>query len=164
MGEGIEFPTEMYSEALSMYKLQTNLLWRRLRAYLLLNGALFSIVILEPSRIGLLIVLCTFGVIFSLLWMLILKRAQEKAYRWGQVVIQLEILYKTSGEPLLFDIYTNDTNEPQYTNRLISSIFDPIPGVESGSVLLIPVVIAGFWILFLTSVGARYLTHHVNLV
>jgi len=99
---------ELYKIAFTMLDSESTLFWQRAHIFLLIHGAFIAIIGLRIVDPTLLILFGILGMVFSIIWLAVLRMGQEYVYRWVRVINRLERELKIKDEKYLFEMHAEE--------------------------------------------------------
>jgi len=136
---------EMYLQSFSMLERESTLYWRRAYVFLIIHGALISIISVGRVRLIFLNVLSIFGIVFSLVWLSVLQRSQNYVYKWSEIINSFESDFDKpleSSPRYIFQRYNDVDN-------FDGGVYLPevLKSRTSTSIQYVVVLIMSFWVL-----------------
>lgn len=81
---------ELYFKSIDMYQQQRELYWTRISAFLVLHGLLFTAASFAQEDRWLIVSISIFGVVFSIIWLVVMYYGDVHIQNWQYVVSKLE--------------------------------------------------------------------------
>lgn len=136
---------ELYMSSLEQYRAVRELYWTRVSSFLVIQGLLFASLSLTQSFPRLILLLSSFGVLFSGIWYTVMQLGEESVISHRRVVLKLEEELQVDFPLLRMAIEHPSTRETRLGRFTVTRVQEPE--------LSIPILTALFWLAVIAFYG-----------